>query len=451
LFGDAREHFAFFLAETCTVSKSTIFLVKDVILIRDEEMENELFAAKIKLDPLLNVTNTANSKKLALVEIHNHADYGDVGFSRTDLKGFEEFVPYVLNVLPKRPYGALVTTESQAVEGLMWNTEGKVSPISYVKVIGNNLRKLITTSGKKLHKHEITNEKFHARQILAFDKGGQQKICNARVAIVGVGGTGSHVVQQLSYLGVRDFIIIDPDCVEDTNLNRLIGATPNDIKKPKVGVIKRMILQITNNQVNVVSFQNDLRDAAVFDALKTCDVVFGCVDNDGPRLILNELAVSYLIPYIDCGTGIDAEDGKISSAGGQITVVLPNGPCLLCAKMISHKEAAENLQSDEVRENQKKAGYVSGADVKAPSVVSLNGVISSIAVTEFIKLITEVEPPRTVTAYDMLERKDPAIVKRLVDIDEKCLHHSFVGIGDKIHLERYVTNKKEIAWLKGDR
>ncbi|MGH9921780.1 MAG: HesA/MoeB/ThiF family protein [Nitrososphaerales archaeon] len=440
------EHFAFFLAEACTISKGTVLLVKDVILIDDDEMETEGFAAKIKLDPLLRVTNTANSKKSVLVEIHNHTDFGGiVNFSGTDLKGFEEFVPYVLDVLPNRPYGALVVTEKASIEGLIWNHEGKMAPISYVKLIGNNLRKLITTSGKKLHKHEIPNEQFHARQILAFGKEGQEKIRNTKVAIVGVGGMGSHVAQQLAYLGVRNFVIIDPDCVEDTNLNRLIGATPQDIKKPKVDVIKRMISQITNNEVVVNPLQKDVRNNDAFDALKGSDVIFGCVDNDGPRLILNELAISYLIPYIDCGSGINVEDGKVVEAGGQVMVVRPNGPCLLCADMINQKEASENLQPETVKENQKRVGYVSNANVPAPSVVSLNGVIASVAVTEFIKLVIEVEVSRIFTAYDMLEKREPAIVKRQIDVDAKCLHHSFIGIGDKIHLERYVTNKKEIT------
>jgi len=66
------------------------------------------------------------------------------------------------------------------------------------------------------------------RQIRLFGEDGQKKIQNASVAIVGAGGLGSHVVQQLGFLGVGSLIIIDPDELEETNRNRLIGVHYDD-------------------------------------------------------------------------------------------------------------------------------------------------------------------------------------------------------------------------------
>jgi len=51
------------------------------------------------------------------------------------------------------------------------------------------------------------------------------------VAIVGLGGGGSHIAQQLAHLGVRNFRLIDPDRAEESNLNRLIGAKAGDVPK----------------------------------------------------------------------------------------------------------------------------------------------------------------------------------------------------------------------------
>ncbi|MCP2223741.1 HesA/MoeB/ThiF family protein [Bradyrhizobium elkanii] len=65
------------------------------------------------------------------------------------------------------------------------------------------------------------------RQIRAFGSDGQAKLERLRIAVVGAGGTGSVVTQQLAHLGVRNFLLIDPDSVERTNLNRTVGATPN--------------------------------------------------------------------------------------------------------------------------------------------------------------------------------------------------------------------------------
>ena len=150
LFQNDGEHFGFFLAETVTVKNKIIFLVKEVMKISDNETEGDLLGLRIKTDSLLRVINTANSKKLALVEIHNHfSGISNVDFSRTDENGFEEFVPYVLDSIPNTSYAALVTTEKESFEGRSWNPEGKCSPITSVKLVGNRFRKITTTSGKK--------------------------------------------------------------------------------------------------------------------------------------------------------------------------------------------------------------------------------------------------------------------------------------------------------------
>ncbi|MGQ0791475.1 MAG: ThiF family adenylyltransferase [Nitrosopumilaceae archaeon] len=443
LFNTAGEHFAFFLAETTNLGAGTALLVNDVILIHEKETETEFWSAKIKLDTLLKVTNSANSKKLALIEIHNHGSgFGQVHFSGTDHDGFKEFVPYVLDVHPNFPYVALVTTKDYLVDGLYWNNDGKESPICCVKIVGTDFKKLITTSGKKLIHDEIPDESYFSRQFLAFGKEGQKKFQNTRVAIVGLGGMGSHIAEQLSYLGVRDFVLIDPDLAEESNLNRLIGATINDVGKPKVNIISERITKISNNKAKILSFKNDIRNESVFNALKKTDVIFGCIDNDAPRLILNELSFAYLINYIDCGTGIIVDKLKIESAGGQIIFIHPDGPCMSCSNSIDLKEVTENLLTEQEIENQKRVGYVEGAAVHNPSVVSLNGVIASLAVTEFIKLVTGYVSPKPYTVYDMLESRELSIVLRHVTINQKCLHYSWIGIGDKIHLERYLIQDK---------
>jgi len=362
-----------------------------------------------------------------------------VDFSDTDRKGFKEFVPYILDVLPNFPYAALVITQEYFIEGLVWRYKDKPEPVTYVKIVGKNFRKLVTA-----RKHQIKKtieEDVHTRQVLAIGKPGQKKIGSVKVAIVGVGGIGSHVAQELAYKGVRNFVLVDPDSVEDSNLNRLVGATKNDVGKSKVDVITTMIANITSNQAKIQKLKKNLRDKEVFDVLKQVDVIFGCVDNDGPRLILNQLAFSYLIHYIDCATGINFSNGKIEEAGGRVIVLQPDGYCMKCAKMLDLQEVSENLASKEEYENRKRLGYVRGANIPDASVVSLNGVIASLAVIEFMMLVTGLRDPRSLTMYDMLKGREPSIVPCHVDVDAKCIHYSFVGIGDKIQLERYLKTE----------
>ena len=115
--------------------------------------------------------------------------------------------------------------------------------------------------------------------------------------------------------------------------------------------------------------------------------------------MLNRFAFQYLIPLIDMGNEIQLkEEGKIRTAGGGVRVLTLDGPCLE-SMGITTPSALE-------REKQIKSGYVVGDSIADPSVISLNGVVSSLAVTEFIDLLTAFEKrkdPNTYQIYDILK------------------------------------------------
>jgi len=141
-----------------------------------------------------------------------------------------------------------------------------------------------------------------------------------------------------------------------------------------------------------------------------------------------------MIPYIDCGAGINVHDGQIIEAGGRVVVWVPGRACLLCAKEFIPQIAAEELESLEEREFRRRHGYVAGANIEEPAVISLNGTVASIAVSEFLALVTGFRPSRHCTYYDMLEQ---SAVPRIVHQDGKCTACAFEGVGDKANIERY--------------
>ena len=78
------------------------------------------------------------------------------------------------------------------------------------------------------------------RQLRAFGAQGQVRLEGLRIGIVGAGGIGSLLTQQLVYLGVKNFTLIDDDTVGTTNLNRLVGANQWDVSTAKVAVLGRL-------------------------------------------------------------------------------------------------------------------------------------------------------------------------------------------------------------------
>lgn len=221
--------------------------------------------------------------------------------------------------------------------------------------------------------------------------------------------------------------------MEDSNLNRLEGSTRDDVRRLKVEVAAAHFLGV-NPEARVNTVPSELRERAALAAAESADVLFGCVDTDSGRLILNELAVTHAIPYIDCGAGIFAPGGSIQGAGGQVIVWTPGRPCLLCCGEVDRAVAAEELESPEQRAFRRREGYVVGADVPEPAVMSLNGTIASLAVTEFLALVTGFRSANHYTYYDMVEQR---VGPRQVTRDARCFTCSIEGIGDEADLWRY--------------
>ncbi len=224
------------------------------------------------------------------------------------------------------------------------------------------------------------------RQVRIWGAQCQHRIETTVAGIVGLGGTGSALLQMLARAGVRKFVLCDPDNVERSNLSRLPYVFPGDDGKKKTRVAASYLRKIAK-EVSVETVNDRIQDAT--DAFRSCDVLFGCADNDGARLSMNEVSLKYFIPYIDTGTEIFLESGKVRDMGGQVRIVIPSATgCLECAGAIDRGEAAASLLSADERALREAAGYVSGTDITpAPAVITLNTIIASMAAQEFVDMV----------------------------------------------------------------
>jgi len=195
-----------------------------------------------------------------------------------------------------------------------------------------------------------------------------------RVAIVGLGGGGSHVAQQLAHLGVGQFVLVDPDRIEESNLNRLVGGTLADVRKNefKVEIASRLIRGVDPDTSVVVATDRWQQSA---DLLKACDILFGCIDSFAGRDELEKAARRYLTPYIDIGMDVHEERDGRYSVSGQVAVSMPGEACLHCMNVLRPELIA-----------QEAAQY--GAAGGRPQVVWPNGVLASLAVGIMVQLVS---------------------------------------------------------------
>jgi molybdopterin/thiamine biosynthesis adenylyltransferase len=240
----------------------------------------------------------------------------------------------------------------------------------------------------------------YGRQVLAFGEEGDRKVRATSVVVVGLGGLGSQVVQALAYLGVREFLLIDDDRVSFSNLNRLAGAVPGDAeqKELKVVVAERLIRSIAPD-ARIVPLSLNLRSVDAFEAMPKYDVVFGCVDQDGSRLVLMEFCAAYRLPLIDIAAEIILGERQEPKFDGRVLVCKPGEYCIDCADQFDREQAKWDLASEEERSRRKAHGYGLGENVPAPAVVSLNGVLANLAVTEFSLWRTGLREPHRHLSY----------------------------------------------------
>jgi hypothetical protein len=374
------ESFALILARPAGESKGDQrLLVQSVQTPRDDEYEVRSRHGVCPTPAFrLPLEKRARNERLSIIYCHSHpAQGGTPSFSGTDDRSEKPLAMYAAERVPGVPHAALLI----GAEGIAARVLGKKTKVE-VWQAGRNVRHFYPRlTGKILRSHD--------RQVRAFGKQGQAAIQSLRIAIIGCGGTGSITAQELAYLGVTRFLLIDPDVLSKTNLNRVVGATPADVGRPKVDIAKRMIRRIAPG-AEVVKVKGDVLEREVGRLLIDCDLIFCCTDSDGSRHFVNQLAYQYFIPVLDMGVSITpGKAGKVVSIDGRVQMLGPGMACLICNDgVINGRRVMWDLQS--ARQRRRDPYFQEIAGIKQPAVISLNGTVASQAITMFLSAVAGV-------------------------------------------------------------
>lgn len=280
---------------------------------------------------------------------------------------------------------SLVQVGDALYRGRIWVDDNTPSTCERVSIAGSGG---IAIQGRDL---ETQNPAFN-RQALAFGDDVNRQLRQLTVGVVGCGGTGSAVVQLLNRLGVGRLVVVDDDEVEFSNLNRLHGATVQDAMK-KVAKVRVMADEVARSglgvRVHAIKGWVDSKEAR--DALRCCDVIFGCTDDHSGRIFLNRLSHFYLIPVIDVGLALlprtDGQPG-LQEMAARTTVLFPGAPCMICRGIADPIRARdEDLERRDPEEfaRQKGEAYVIGAGNPAPAVVTFTTEAATMAVNELLQ------------------------------------------------------------------
>ena len=223
------------------------------------------------------------------------------------------------------------------------------------------------------------------RSVRAFGGAIQSAIAKLRFAIVGNGGTGSAVAEQLVRLGARDLVLLDPDTLETSNLTRVYGSTRADVGRPKAQVLKDHLMRIAPD-LTCESYRETILNEQAARRLIDCDIVFGCTDDNAGRIVLSRLASQFLIPVIDCGVLLSTNAaGLLASIDGRITTLCPGTACLVCRGRIDMRRAAAEQLSAAEQQRLAAEGYAPALGRTEPAVVTFTTSVAAQAVAELIE------------------------------------------------------------------
>lgn len=364
-----------FASQTLRADSTVRLLVREVQFPdKDDYTRRGPIEAELCPEFVARVTKRARREGLALVFVHSHPGSEAPHFSAIDSAGEKHLAAFLAHRHPELAHAALVVSKG----GMRARRLGTAEELRII-AIGTHREVIFDPMIPSLSISETFD-----RQVRAFGLRGQQELQRLRIAIVGLGGTGSIVAQQLVHLGVRDFILVDPDVLDSTNLNRVVNALPNDIGEAKVGIAARYIQAVAKGAtLNCVL--GDVTHARIAKELLNADIIFGCTDSHGSRAILQQVSYQYLIPCIDMGTTIAVTEGRVTHIYGRVQLLTPGYACFTCSGLLDAKEVRHDMMSAFER---KADPYLQGARMPAPAVMSLNGTVASLAVTMLLSVVT---------------------------------------------------------------
>lgn len=410
----SKEHFAVLLGKTQQIDGYTIITVIDLLFPAQSDYNQQSVAfLRIKKDFIHQslVELTSRYDVDTIIDVHTHPfTQTQVSFSATDDGDEQTFFQFLHEKFAGINYASIVFSQQRYSARVWTRTNGSLVPkkallktqTSRENIASADFRDSIDAQYEKTA--ALAPEGFFNRSTLALGLDVMRTIMHDQViSIVGVGGLGSIVAEHLIHMGFHEINLIDPDVLEMSNLNRVVGAYYEDAQqqRSKVEVVRRHLTRI-NPKAMVMAYKKDVHDREVEKALALSDWMIVATDNHSSRLRAQQLSVQYFVPLLSVGVNITVKDNKLEDMSGEvITARVGDYLCLQCLNRINPINVASERHPDKtIREALVKKGYVSGMDVKEPAVKTLNASLATMAVEVLVNQYTGVREHVPVLVYE---------------------------------------------------
>ena len=327
--GGYQEDLCFALWRPSTGSFRKTALVYEILLPGDDD---RLLHGNASFQPgyFARAIRTAINEQVGLAFMHSHPGTGWQGMSQIDVEAERDILAYPAVATGLPLLGLTIGSDGYWSARLWEKSEGEMlrTPCAKVRVIG--------ADSYRLHFDDKLVPPPDRKEVLrrTYDTWGSQvqgDISRLKVGIIGLGSVGSIVAEVMARIGIANITLIDPDRVEEHNLDRLLHATQSDIGRPKVELAEKEIRsRSTSEDVQIVSLPLSIHDRLAYEGAIDCDILFSCVDRPMGRDVLNYIAYAHLIPVIDGGVEVQTLNDYLHSAHWRAHLVVPHRQCMRC-------------------------------------------------------------------------------------------------------------------------
>jgi len=435
-----REQFGLVMAGHSFHDGALTLLGREYVVPDDKDLDYAHYTGvRISRDFNNAILKRALAKRLSIIHVHSHPfAQNSVCFSGVDDRSEQQETLWLHKHFPHVIFGSVVMGQD-CMSARIWTMhDGRPVPIPIQRIWDCDFPLNIVYSSGAMSVDPLS-DRFE-RQVRAFGVDGQRRMAMTTIGIVGLGGLGSLIAEGMARLGVSRFVLIDPDSVDETNANRLLGLTGRDIRlrRRKVDVAARELRRV-NSDCKIRGIGLNVSTRRGMAALKQCDLIVAATDNHYSRLFLQTFAQQYVVPLLNTGVVIGSSNGNVTDALGDVQLFIPgdNNPCLLCSRLINLTTVGHELAHSSLKTMLARSGYIRDNPEPAPAVRPLNAVTSNLALSMFHNLLCGFSQPVKAVSYNMLAQ---SIEHYEFPLDAECRicgSEGITGLGDTLSMTCY--------------
>jgi molybdopterin/thiamine biosynthesis adenylyltransferase/proteasome lid subunit RPN8/RPN11 len=331
-------------------ASTLVLTLADVDSPQPGDLDDEVGHVAIDEAYTLRTALAADDHAMAIGVVHSHPENCPPEPSSVDDDMDRYYAGYFSDFAPNRPYVSLITARISGEEVISGRVFWRGCWLLISGVVSERQRCRHWQGRGRTSSYGIEPSLRTSRLQSAFGADAVERLREASVAVIGAGGTGSAAIEVLARAGIGKLIVVDPDVVEESNIERLHGGFHGDAdaRMSKVEIAKRHIHAI-DSSCEVVGLVGALPQSEVIDHVVTADLILGCTDQQHSRLALSDVSLRYLVRGLDCGVALEGAAGSVTGQIIQLIRFLPSDPCALCRRLTSPIRLSQELMTDEER------------------------------------------------------------------------------------------------------